>query len=123
MQFKSELLTEQTACNTTALIAAYKAYPPNGGSNSVPLGLCARCYPMRHGPPVLTTYELYFSCRQGKNTWATWKTGPHAVCETELPRSIYKSFRRSLHLSLADTKEMFLIISQMSDINKVVDAS
>ena len=44
------LLTEQTACNTTALIAAYKAYPPNGGSNSVPLGLCARCYPMRHGP-------------------------------------------------------------------------
>ena len=25
----------------TALIAAYKAYPPYGGSNSVPLALCA----------------------------------------------------------------------------------
>src|SRR5678815_2322969 len=32
----------------TALIAAYKAYPPYGGSNSVPLALYASCYPTRH---------------------------------------------------------------------------
>src|SRR5688572_859452 len=60
------MLCRQT-CNTTALIAAYKANPPNGGSNSVPLGLCARCYPMRHGPPLhhlvmlLDSPNLYLS--------------------------------------------------------------
>src|SRR5678815_4143290 len=43
----------------TALIAAYKAYPPYVGSNSVPLALYASCYPMRYRVPDILLF-LFF---------------------------------------------------------------
>jgi len=53
MQFNlNQLTTNRTdSLQYTAQIAAYKAHPPYGGSNSVPLGLYASSYPTLHRPP------------------------------------------------------------------------
>src|SRR5688572_15379689 len=103
-----------------ALIAAYKAYPPNGGSNSVPLGLCARCYPMRHAPPPMQLIHRRFiktksigmqRSRSGESGWLRW-----IMFRVEMAREV--KGRVGIGIGICE-KAVFSVLSERPDSGKI----